>query len=370
MSAVGLGCGKLYLAGEYAVMHPGGLAVVAGVDRYVEAAATGVADRGGSRDDGPRPGLVTSSHWDSPRAYRVGPGGAVDAAEWGEPDLVLRALDAAHRVAAARGAEPRALDIAITSDLDDAETGRKYGLGSSGAVVVAVVDAVSRALGVPLDAMGRYRAAMAATVLAGAAGSGGDIACAAHGGVVAYRRPDPDALRERVLADPVAAVLEPWPDGEVHRVAVDPAVRLLVGWTGRPADTGDQLARANRRTPDPAALAAFVAAASGAAADLGEALGAGDAAGVADAVLRARAALADHAADRGTVIETPLLAALADAAWAHGAPGKSSGAGGGDCGIALDCGDADADGLREAWRESGIVPLDLAFDARIAARGD
>ncbi|MDO4610028.1 phosphomevalonate kinase [Corynebacterium sp.] len=365
MRATGLGCGKLYLAGEYAVMDPGGLAVIAGVDRYVEVAAAGASAPGPGE---PPAGRVASAHYDEPRTYRVGPGGAVEAPGWGEPDLVLRALEVAHGVAAAAGAETRVLDLDIVSGLDDAETGRKYGLGSSGAVVVAVVDAVTRALGVPLDAMGRFRAAMSATVLAGAAGSGGDIACAAHGGVVAYRRPDPDALRARVLSDPVAAALEPWPDGEVRRIAVAPSVRLLVGWTGRPADTGDQLARAGRRTPDPGARRAFVASASGAAADLSDALEAGDATAVADAVLRARAALADHAADRGTVIETPQLTALADAAWACGAPGKSSGAGGGDCGIALDCGGADVAKLHARWRDAGVTPLDLAFDRRIAGR--
>ena len=33
--AVGRACGKLYLAGEYAVVDPGGMALLAGVDRYV-----------------------------------------------------------------------------------------------------------------------------------------------------------------------------------------------------------------------------------------------------------------------------------------------------------------------------------------------
>lgn len=349
-AATGLGCGKLYLAGEYAVMTPGVPAVIAGVDRYLTATAV-PADRG----------RVTSAQYDAPRAFWLDDAQGVAPTGWGEPDLVSRALALGYGICAARGATPEPLAIGITSDLDDAATGRKYGLGSSGAVVVAVIDAVTRAHGVALDAPARYRAAMVVTAQHGAVGSGGDIAAAATGGVIVYRRPDPGALRKRIDADPIAAALEPWPDSGIRPLDVDPAVRLLVGWTGRPADTGEQLRRAGA-VADPAE-------AGEAALDLAAALEAGDGAAIGDAVGRVRAWLAELAAERGTVIETERLAALADIATAAGAPGKSSGAGGGDCGIALAAGPVGAAAIHDAWRAAGVTPLNLGFDQRIRGRG-
>ena len=46
-----------------------------------------------------------------------------------------------------------------------------------------------------------------------------------------------------------------------------------------------------------------------------------------------------------------------------GAAAKPSGAGGGDCGIALATSEAQADAVRAAWRAEGIVPLPVAIAA-------
>ena len=61
----------------------------------------------------------------------------------------------------------------------------------------------------------------------------------------------------------------------------------------------------------------------------------------------------------GIVIETPPLRRLVEIAQEHGAVAKSSGAGGGDCGIALCPPGTDAAAMRSAWEAAGIQPLDL-----------
>jgi isopentenyl-diphosphate delta-isomerase len=60
------------------------------------------------------------------------------------------------------------------------------------------------------------------------------------------------------------------------------------------------------------------------------------------------------------VIETDLLHALCEVAEAAGAAAKSSGAGGGDCGLTLAPAGADISTIEAGWREQGIVPLPLA----------
>jgi phosphomevalonate kinase len=67
--------------------------------------------------------------------------------------------------------------------------------------------------------------------------------------------------------------------------------------------------------------------------------------------------------ETGIPILTPPLARLVAAARRAGAVGKPSGAGGGDCGIAFATSLGQAEAVRAAWREEGIVPLPLAIAA-------
>ena len=48
----------------------------------------------------------------------------------------------------------------------------------------------------------------------------------------------------------------------------------------------------------------------------------------------------------------------------HGAAAKGSGAGGGDCGIALCLPGTDVPGMCSAWEAAGIRPLDLSVYSR------
>jgi phosphomevalonate kinase len=67
--------------------------------------------------------------------------------------------------------------------------------------------------------------------------------------------------------------------------------------------------------------------------------------------------------EAGIPVVTPALARLVAAARRAGAAAKPSGAGGGDCGIALVDSPARADAVRAAWRAAGIVPLAIAIAA-------
>ena len=107
-------CGKVFLAGEYAVLDPGRPAVVAGIDRRLHAtaerAATGLH-------------LVhspTGIAWDG-----------------GSPPPELRFAARAAQLARAFCEEPVAVRIVFEDDL--AVRGRKLGLGGSAAACVLAV---------------------------------------------------------------------------------------------------------------------------------------------------------------------------------------------------------------------------------------
>lgn len=353
--SIGRGCGKLYLTGEYAVMDVEGLAVIAGVNRYVTV-------RCHDADPSQPVSRVYSSYY--------GPQGRVidiDAPD----DIATQTISLVYRIAAGEleNTPESPINIVIESDLDDADSGAKYGLGSSGAVAVAVTRALGAHLGLELNSLDVYKIAMVATLLAGAAGSGGDIACSAHGGVVLYRRPNPTALAELVAVDPVAAVAAPWPNLCIDARADLGGLQLLVGWTGSPVKTDSQLKKAGGADRD------FVRGVSSISEKLWQALADGDHTAAFACLRENRTLLQDYERERAVCIETEKLKALADIADGAGAAGKSSGSGGGDCGIALvgvsNGADAESSTRETAaditarWRAAGIRPLPLKLAAQL-----
>ena len=346
--------GKLYLLGEYAVVEPGRQAVLVAVDRRVTVQLRDLEETG----------LLESPHAPDPTpvTWRHGAGGPSFSEEGeGYYRYVRAAITVVETWRAESGLTPRHYGLRITSGLDDAVSGAKFGLGSSAAVTVAVVGAVAAAYGLDPTPEQIYRLALMATVTVTTLTSGGDLAASALGGWVHYASPDRQAVADMLARDGVSRTLRaPWPGLrlELALPAGTPLpVRLAIGWTGTPADTPELVGAVRRTARIPqhllqrsdAAVTAFRAA-----------LRAADVKAAGKAVDAARAVLAELSALRGTVIETPHLRVLRETAAAHGWAAKSSGAGGGDCGIALAARETDPGRLGAAWSAAGIRPLDLA----------
>ncbi|MDU5963296.1 MAG: phosphomevalonate kinase, partial [Dermabacter sp.] len=128
--------GKLFVAGEYGVVRAGNPAVLIAVDRVVTARVSPVRRAFGVR--------VASEQWGEERDYAPVIAEAPASEQPREP--IFRALDVFVEY---YGPLP-ALDIHVSSTLDDSD-GRKYGFGSSGAVVVATIGATARALNIALS---------------------------------------------------------------------------------------------------------------------------------------------------------------------------------------------------------------------------
>ena len=345
--------GKLFVVGEYAVVVPGEPAVLIAVDRLVTVRLTAAEGHGSVRSD---------RYGRAPRHWRRDDLGHIQA-DTQPLDYVFAAIEMAERLRAERQLPPRYYDIDITSELDDA-SGRKFGLGSSGAVTTAVIAALDQFYGLDLSIEQRFRLALLATITVAPRASGGDIAASTYRGWVRYVSPDRDALAAALAAGAVtdALVCDGWGGCTVERLPEPTDVRVLVGWTGSPAAT-DQLVEQTRGPvrADAAGRAAFLAESHEVVDDLVAALaGDGDAT---DAVRRSRRLLQRLAATSGTAIETPLLTALCDAAERHGAAGKPSGAGGGDCGIVLADAACDTAPILRDWQEAGVLALDIGVQS-------
>ncbi|MFI1934303.1 phosphomevalonate kinase [Streptomyces sp. NPDC020330] len=352
--------GKLFVAGEYAVVEPGNPAILVAVDRRVSATVTAPGSAGADV-------VITSDllaqevrlRWHGDRLAGLGP--VDDRLAHEALAHVVSAVEVTDRLRAERGLPASALHITIGSRLHD--RGRKYGLGSSGAVTVATVEATAAYRGMELPPGARFRLALLATARIDPGPSGGDLAASTWGGWIAYRAPDRGAVLESARRRGVEETLRaPWPACEVRPLPSPRGLALVVGWTGRPAstaalvsglDTSDWRGGPSHRD--------FLAASADCVRAAIRAIEDGDRAGLLDRFRTARQLLASLDEETGLGVFTPELRALCDEAEAAGGAAKPSGAGGGDCGIALlpDEAPERIARLRARWKEAGIVPLPL-----------
>lgn len=344
--------GKLFVAGEYAVVEPGQPAILVAVDRTVSVTVSD-ADSGVviASDLCPRDarlrwhdGRLAGRDQDSDRLASSGLAHVVSAIE------VLSDL----------GLTVPAIHVSVTSRLH--EDGTKFGLGSSGAVTVATVAAVAARLDLSLSPDTRFRLAMLATARLDLNASGGDLAASTWGGWLAYRSPDRVAVLDLVRRNGVAAAVRvPWPGFAVRPLPPPDGLVLAVGWTGTPASTGSLVSTLDSWRKGPAHRE-FLASSAECVRACEHALAQGDGLLLSHQIRAARRLLAALDDETGVGIFTDRLTALCDAAEAEGGAAKPSGAGGGDCGIALL--DAAATPklarLRERWAAAGVRPLHVS----------
>lgn len=284
-------------------------------------------------------------------------------------------------------------NLHISSELYDAKSGRKFGLGSSAAVTVAAVRALCEFYKLNLSIQNICKLALIASSLVKKSGSGGDVAASVYGGWIMYRAYDRDWLSaelELVKSGDSSfgkLLCKKWPRLEIKRLDIRSDIKLLVGWTGSPASSAELVSSvkssagsgtSTTRSSAPSLSAPSLSASSLSAPQLftykdfcakSEALVQrliftlenGDIVGAANGFACARQLLKDLSALTGTIIETPQLTRLIEDALIYDVPAKTSGAGGGDCGIALlySSDKARIDCVKCTWKDNKIRPLNI-----------
>ncbi|MEV7347039.1 phosphomevalonate kinase [Streptomyces sp. NPDC093544] len=350
-SVVARAPGKLFVAGEYAVVEPGNPAVLVAVDRYLTVTVSA----------GEVAGVLISSDLAARAVHRQWQDGRLTGGGTGAAHVVA-AVETVGALLAERGLPVPPLNVSVTSMLH--ENGRKYGLGSSGAVTVATVAAVASYCGLRLSREARFRLALLASARLDAKGSGGDLAAGTWGGWIAYQAPDRAFVLNLARRHGIQEALRtPWPGFAVRRLPPPNGLCLEVGWTGNPASTASLVAGLHRRTwRGSPSHQKFVETTTDIVRAAVTALEAGDGQGLLHQIRRARQELARLDDEVGLGIFTPELTALCDVAEAAGGAAKPSGAGGGDCGIALlDAGARhDIAHVRRRWAAAGVLPLPVA----------
>ena len=416
--------GKLYIAGEYAVVD-GAAAIVAAVNRYVKV----TVDDENLRCENTQEnlcenlcenvcnrrkyyGIITSEgenykpfYWtrdlDGNILYRDDLDSEDSAKSYSYVIAAMRVVDAYSREIYAPNCNRNVYNLHISSELDDAKSGKKYGLGSSAAVTVAVVRALCKWYGLKLETSTISKLSLIVSSTVKKSGSGGDVAASSLGGVILYRAYNREWLEAELSlinsgdSDFDKLLHKKWPRLEIKRINVPKKLKLLVGWTGSPASSAELVSSVESSVEGSVESSVTTSAESTAKSTeqttaktsaestvkftanftyqtfceqseicvqkLAQSLENCELDNIASGFANNRELLQKLSVLTGTAIETPKLTQLIEDADFLGIPAKTSGAGGGDCGIALATiyENNRIESMKSAWKNHGIEPLNI-----------
>ena len=323
-------CGKLYWAGEYAILEPGQLALIKAIPIYMMAEI------------------------ESSEVYRLYSDMftySVDMRPDSSYALIQETVALVEEYLTDQGVDLQPFSLEIRGKME--REGKKFGLGSSGSVVVLVIKAMLAFYERPAERDLLFKLASAVLLKRGDNGSMGDIACIASEDLVLYQSFDREKVAQWLEKEDLPTVLAR--DWGFSIRSVEPALAFdfLVGWTKEVAVSSHMVKQIkdNMNT-------SFLQTSKETVNSLVKALQEGQEEKIMELLEQASQLLENLSSD----IYTPSLRQLKDASRDLKAVAKSSGAGGGDCGIALSFDQDSTTLLKKRWADLGI---ELLYQERI-----
>ena len=318
-------CGKLYLAGEYAVLTAGQPAIIKAIPIYMTAEIQTAPDY-----------HLTSDMFEHSSNL--------------EPDLdyvlIQETVGAMNTYLLALGYQLQPFYLKISGKME--RDGKKFGIGSSGSVVILTLKAMAALYELDLKPELLFKLASYVLLKRGDNGSMGDLACIAYEDLIYYRSFDRELVRKRMdKVDLQQLLAEDW-GFEIRSIKPCLAMDFLVGWTKQPAISKDLVNQVKSAISE-----SFLTGSRTQVDALERALLAGDKLAIQSSMEKASQLLETLS----PAIYTDRLKVLKEAAEGLNCVAKSSGAGGGDCGIALSFDAASSNQLIQVWQEAGIELL-------------
>ena len=245
-----------------------------------------------------------------------------------------------------RGQTLRPFSLEIHGKME--REGKKFGLGSSGSVVVLAVKALLALYDVSVDKDFLFKLASAVLLKRGDNGSMGDLACIVAEGLVVYQSFDRQKVADWLEEENLETVLERDWGFSISQVKPTLECDFLVGWTKEVAVSSHMVQQIKQNINQN-----FLTSSKETVASLVESLEQGKVEKSIEQVEVASKLLEGLSAD----IYTPSLRQLKGASQDLQAVAKSSGAGGGDCGIALSFDEQSTETLKNRWADLGIELL-------------
>ncbi len=356
--------GKLMLAGEWAVLEVGIPCVVMAIDKNVRVHAT--------------PEKTISITAPDLRL-------STKEADWNGTELVWKttltpeekekllisehAIRTTLKYLQAKGKKVQLFSIRTASEetvvkLPDGKIA-KVGFGSSAAACVAIVRAILKLHGIPTENQKELElvfklACMAHFEAQGKVGSSFDVAASTFGGMLLYKRFDPQWLQQQATAgkNTVEIAETEWPALQIEPLKIPKGFQLLIGYTGPDTSTKEMIKKVQACKEEKKegywnAMNAIRQCVEG----LVPAIRQNNAEKIIEELQRNRNALIGLSEVSGIELETEKLAELANICENAGCAGKFSGSGGGGMGIGICFDPKTRHDIEEGWKKAGIVPV-------------
>ena len=246
---------------------------------------------------------------------------------------------------------------------------KEIGLGSSAAIVVATIAGILKFYGLDIKRKKVkeriYKlAAIAHYFSQGEVGSGFDVAASTFGGLFLYKRFSPLWLKKKIeQKKSIREIIESiWPSFYYKRLKIPKNLNLIIGWTGKTASTASLVQNLYKwKEKNRKLCRRLFSEISNLVRDLIKAWQREDKKIIIKLIRKNEDLLKRLGKESKLKLETKDLERMSRIANRLGAAGKLSGAGGGDCGIAITFSNKNAEKIKKIWKKHRIYTVEAGI---------
>lgn len=318
--------GKLYIAGEYSVLTPNQSAIIKNIDIFMQAEIKFSEKYS-----------IYSDMYDY----------SVTLEEDDENYLLItETVKTVNEYLQLKGVDIQPFDMKITGKME--RNGKKYGIGSSGSVTVLTVKAMAKLYSYDISSEELFKLSSYVLLKGGDNGSMGDIACISYGSPVMYTSFDRNLIKEKMKNSSLVEIMNLEWGYKIEKIHCPEKYEFLVGWTGIPSISGKMIIEVKNSINNE-----FLEKSEEIVRNLKNGIEHGN-----------KKIISENVEENSKLLKmlhekiySRKLLELVECAEGLDICAKSSGAGGGDCGIAISFNRNDTEKLLERWESRGIELL-------------
>lgn len=318
--------GKLYIAGEYSVLTPNQSAIIKNIDIFMQAEMKFSEKYS-----------IYSDMYDY----------SVTLEEDDENySLITETVKTVNEYLQLKGLEIQPFDMKITGKME--KNGKKYGIGSSGSVTVLTVKAMAKLYSYDISSEELFKLSSYVLLKGGDNGSMGDIACISYGSPVMYTSFDRNLIKEKMKNSSLVEIMNLEWGYKIEKIHCPEKYEFLVGWTGIPSISGKMIIEVKNSINNE-----FLEKSEEIVRNLKNGIEHGN-----------KKIISENVEENSKLLKmlhekiySRKLLELVESSEGLDICAKSSGAGGGDCGIAISFNKNDTEKLLERWENEDIELL-------------
>ena len=318
--------GKLYIVGEYSVLTPNQSAIIKNIDIFMQAEIKFSEKYS-----------IYSDMYDY----------SVTLEEDDENySLITETVKTVNKYLQLKGVDIQPFDMKITGKME--RNGKKYGIGSSGSVTVLTVKAMAKLYSYNISSEEVFKLSSYVLLKRGDNGSMGDIACISYENLVMYTSFDRNLIKEKMKNSSLVEIMNLEWGYKIEKIHCPEKYEFLVGWTGIPSISGKMIIEVKNSINKE-----FLEKSEEIVRNLKNGIEQGN-----------KEIISENVEENSKLLKmlhekiySRKLLELVESAEGLDICAKSSGAGGGDCGIAISFNRNDTEKLLERWESRGIELL-------------